>query len=452
MQEMQSDMAATISRFNANLDLPLGVRPWDFQIEGAQWLLSHPRSILADHMGLGKTLTAIVALSLETGTSLLIVAPLSAHSTWIEHLDYLRSQPSQIEIVTYSGLRKVLEKKPHWHTVIFDEAHNLRNRKAKTLYSVVNEKLTSIRCWFLTGTPVISGADNLWTLLNIVDRKKFSSYWRFAEKYCWVLDNGYGKDVTGVRNGEKLRELLEGYMLRRTVSQVFPQLPMDLRRQVVRIEPTSLQKKLLEGLEKDLEAEVSRAEFVLAQSSLVAEMKMRQLLVSPRLLGFEENGAAMQALVDELPASEPAVVFTPFRASYAVIHDVLQKHRPVFKLDGDMSARQRDLALEEFTSYIKTNDNPVMVCTIAIGTSFSLPEEVRIGVFIGYEWTPALMHQAEARFYRPARGDRGRVAKYISHIGGIVDDRIMEVLDEKVTVANIILDKYSKVKYSKVKR
>lgn len=445
MQETQSDMDATTSSSELNLDLPPGLIPWAFQIEGASWLRQHPRSILGDHMGLGKTLTSTIALSQDRAQlpSLLIVCTNAAKSTWIEHLDYLRVQPALTEMVTFQKLNSVLEVKPHWHTVIFDcEVNMLRNRKARTLYVAIKEKLTCIRMWFVTGTPVVSGADNLWTLLNLINPKRFSSYWSFAQQYCWVLDNGFGKSVEGVRNADNLRELLKGYMLRRTVSQVFPQLPLELRRQVVKLEPTKIQKQLLKGLGAELEAELDSGKFILSPNKLAAEMRMRQILVSPKLLGFDDNGAAMEALENELPAEEPCVIFTPFKASFRTINQVLQP-RPVFKIDGDMTVAQRDRTLFQFRTTIAENRNPVMHCTISIGTSFSLPEEVRIGLFIGYEWVPAMMHQAEARFFRPARGDRGRVAKYISH-EGTIDSRIMDVLDGKVTVANLILDKYSK--------
>ncbi|KIR59606.1 DNA repair protein Rad5 [Cryptococcus bacillisporus CA1873] len=173
--------------------------------------------IIADGMGLGKTLTTI-SLVLATkndpvgdkvSQSTLIVCPLSVLGNWEKQIrDHVA--PTQLNFYTYHGAAKgltakklggydivlttyqtvagedgtvpdiggtPLAKKPrlstkkagplatiNWKRVVADEGHQLKNPKAKMTIAFAN--LSAERRWVCTGTPIVNSPNDLGSLLT----------------------------------------------------------------------------------------------------------------------------------------------------------------------------------------------------------------------------------------------------------------------------------------------
>ena len=122
-----------------------------------------------------------------------------------------------------------------WRSVTIDETHKTLStgNKSATRKSQMAEGLTrlsyapdAIRIG-VTGTPFRGRERNLWGILNWLDPKRYSGFWGWAEQYLEVHDNGYGKEVHGLREDarEDFERMLNVHVLRRTRKEVRKDLP-----------------------------------------------------------------------------------------------------------------------------------------------------------------------------------------------------------------------------------
>jgi SWI/SNF-related matrix-associated actin-dependent regulator 1 of chromatin subfamily A len=170
---------------------PPGLTYFPFQVEGIRFALEHPGTLLADEMGVGKTIQAIgVINALPELQRILIICPATMRLIWKRELEKWLVRPSQIGVVgtdlatptksfslhilicNYDRLNQVLPilRSTEWDLAIYDECHYLKNREAKR--SRIALSLQAGRRMALSGTPLqnrpieLFGCSPGWTLLT----------------------------------------------------------------------------------------------------------------------------------------------------------------------------------------------------------------------------------------------------------------------------------------------
>ena len=189
------------------------VEPKPHQIDAALIALQTPflpGVILADEVGLGKTIEAGIVISqywAERRRSILIVAPSSLRQQWQQELnekflipssildpktkDVLLAQSgsrsSQVLICSYEFvLRHEQSLLKAWDLVIADEAHRLRNYwtgKAKAAEAVAHVVRGAHKTLLLTATPLQNRLEELYGLVSVFDPSYFYSLDAFRERY-----------------------------------------------------------------------------------------------------------------------------------------------------------------------------------------------------------------------------------------------------------------------------
>ncbi|KAL7670996.1 hypothetical protein ACOME3_005911 [Neoechinorhynchus agilis] len=233
-----------------------------YQTEGLKWLwnlfIHNQGGILADEMGLGKTIQIIALIrSIEThwkcrqkfGFVSLIVVPLSVVSVWTA--EFNKWSPSQLYpfnergerkralsrisdrggslIITFNLLIRSLDiiNARQWDLVVIDEGHKLRNNQTLTARSV--RDLRSDKKFILTGTAIQNNLEELWSLINIVGpsgEHLLGTREAFRMDFENVITSSRQKDSCAAARhlgqvaGEKLRRIVQPYILRRTKSEV----------------------------------------------------------------------------------------------------------------------------------------------------------------------------------------------------------------------------------------
>ncbi len=185
------------------------------QVDAALFAFKSPLSkgaILADEVGLGKTIEAGIILSqswAEHKRRILVVVPASLRNQWCFELREKFFLPSSvlvgktyeemkaadedpfdqdgIVICSYHFAAKHAEEigKTPWDLVVLDEAHKLRNvfKKRNKIASAIRRALLPYKKVLLTATPLQNNLNELYGLISIIDGQYFSSIDNFSEEY-----------------------------------------------------------------------------------------------------------------------------------------------------------------------------------------------------------------------------------------------------------------------------
>jgi superfamily II DNA/RNA helicase len=189
------------------------VEPKPHQIDAALFVLQTPflpGVILADEVGLGKTIEAGIVITqywAERKRRILIVAPSSLRQQWQQELkekffipstllapklkaDQLASTAQyggEVLICSYEfALRHETSLLREWDLVICDEAHRLRNfytgrnKASEAISHIVREAHKTL---LLTAAPLQNRLEELYGLVSVFDPKYFFSLGAFRERY-----------------------------------------------------------------------------------------------------------------------------------------------------------------------------------------------------------------------------------------------------------------------------
>lgn len=212
----------TQSLFDASVDLN------PHQIDAALFALQNPLVkgvILADEVGLGKTIEAALVLAqywAERRRRLIVVCPAALRKQWANELAEKFHLPSQVlDARTYKELRKQGIADPFdqpgvnvvsynfaakmsdklrltpWDLVIFDEAHKLRNahRESHRTGQAIKEAFGACNKLLLTATPLQNSLMELYGLSTVIDSQLFGDALSFRRQYL----RG-GEDLEGLKD------------------------------------------------------------------------------------------------------------------------------------------------------------------------------------------------------------------------------------------------------------
>lgn len=205
----------TASLHDAQVDLT------PHQIEAALFAFKSPLSngaILADEVGLGKTIEAGIILSqnwAEHKRKLLIIAPANLRKQWSNELQEKFFLPSIIletknfneeinngnlnpfdeEKIIICSFQFAKNKAPYlkhtpWDLVVIDEAHRLRNvyKPNNVIANTIKDAIEKRKKILLTATPLQNSILELYGLVSIIDDYVFGDLKSFKSQYSKVLD------------------------------------------------------------------------------------------------------------------------------------------------------------------------------------------------------------------------------------------------------------------------
>ncbi|KQK29137.1 hypothetical protein ARD30_19875 [Bosea thiooxidans] len=409
-----------------------------------------PVTLLADDVGLGKTISAGLVMSELIARSrlakILIVCPKVLCPQWKEELEtkfnincevatgkeLVSADPGETGavITTYNSARLYLDRLPEdsFQMLVLDEAHKLRNlygtEKSPQVALTFQRALQNRRFRFvlmLTATPI---QNRLWDLYSLIDlltvarghENPFGSPGMFARRY--IADDKEKARQLKESARDEFRSIVYGYMsrVRRGDAQLsFPERVVQMHR----VQPTTMETELINAIAKPIQ-KMNR----LAQISILQALSSSPDALAAQLINMARKGTAqpelaqlvsgivkqmppsaklagLGALIDQLKKNNPGswrlVVFTTRRETQTTIQSFLESNGlTVGLINGDSGQRNQE-TIARFKQ-----DPPA--CRVIVSTEAG-SEGVNLqvaNVLVNYDlpWNPMIVEQRIGRVQR----------------------------------------------------
>jgi SNF2 family DNA or RNA helicase len=406
-----------------------------FQREPAEHFSAYS-GILAASMGTGKT--RMIMESVKRPGRMLVVAPVGA-------LQHIRSQfllhtnPNEQDLFTFQGARRhdalyyctckvilcgypclrieldnpsSLLLNAEFDTVVFDEAHVLRNSKTKVHAAAVAVKADHRIC--MTGTPILNSIDDVRSLMHVTD--------------------------TSVYDYDSMDEWKENHY--RYISGDELALP-EITDEIVRPEFTPEQQDVYEALkarsEEALSAYMSTSSRSALRTVIALITRMRQASVHHSTISeyvkqdFPESGKTnwvLSKVAEILGNAEKVVIFSSSVRSLKILCDIIEADLPdsTAMYTGDLSPSARATSLSQFNRL----DGPqILLMSIqagGVGIELTIANNV---ILLDPWWNDAIERQAIGRCYRYGQKLPVHVYRLVTH--GSIEEWIE---DKKIYKSN----------------
>ena len=412
---------------------------YDFQFDGVKFGVEHHcRFLLADEMGVGKTIQAISLCYLyREDWPVLIVCPGSMKylwkgeiQTWLGFKDYriniLNSSKQKISeeayfyIISYDLVSHILKKlkKMKFNFVILDEAHCIKNRDTIRAKNILPIAIRAKRLILMTGTPLLAKPLEGYPLLYALRPDLFPYFKQYAYRYCDPQPTPFGISWSGTSNTKELHWLLSTLMVRRLKKEVLNKLPPK-RRQKVEIKTDE------EILEKIKETRI--------------KIKGRNgTLQAYTLTSTAKKDGVCEYVHDILSDSEEKIiVFAYHHEMMNSLEDLLHKDKiDYIRIDG---STKQDKRYEYVKYFQQKKECRVAIVSIIAGSTGITLNKAHIVIFAELTWTPSIMIQAEDRAHRIGQKSNFVDIKYL-YGPGTLDDFILDKLQKKLVIVSTTID------------
>lgn len=448
-----------------------------YQVEDALYLSSLEAGGVFNEPRTGKTPTTIYTMCLIGGLRNIAIVPASLVPNWIREIgtwwpeakafdyaeqyeEFLRYKGASVLVISKDRLRRDVDKIAlDFDCAIVDEAHFLRNyntAQSKAVYKIARR---SRRRYALTGTPAVSHAADIIGIFMFLYPNQYPSYWQAVNRYFTTYEvqyaRGKGIEIGNVKSHRRkeLQEIKAIYSTQRKREEVMPWLP-EKQYETLTCKMSKKQEKyykqmLNEFMASDLDIEdvadgdlnriarlLDSGNVVDAPNTIVQLMRLRQLSIDPRLVGFDEVGAKTKTIIDFLTdQQEPIVIMSMFTSYLKLLAEDLKKLKlKVGMVHGQMSNKDKDEAVEAF----QNGRLDVLLCNIiSAGVGFTLDRSNAV-LFCDRAWTPAENAQAEDRVCPTSEERNHAHIIYDIICEESVDSRIHRLLKQKKSLTDII--------------
>lgn len=454
-----------------------GITPYEHQLNTVKTVIykMNGRALLADEVGLGKTIEAGLILKeyLLRGLvkKVLILTPASLITQWQQELktkfDLNFKNHNQIQSwdecdLVIASLDTAKSKKNQktiqsitYDLLIIDEAHKLKNKKTQN-WKFVNSIKTKYLL-MLTATPIQNDLLELFNLITILKPGLLSTQQKFKTDF---LTN---KDKRIPKNPAKLRQLLSEIMVRHRRSDTlikFPQRFVHTETVTLNPDEATLYEELTNFIRTryfTLPAQnnprgINRLTLILLQklmgSSVYALEKaltkmlnssyykddfdhsLNKLLEMARSTTLSKKAEVLLEILGRI--NSKVIIFTQFRGTQEFLHNLLSKlGYKISIFNGQLSQKEKDEAIEMFRT-----KNQILISTESGGEGRNLQF---CNVLINYDlpWNPMRVEQRIGRIHRLGQTEDVHIINLSAK--DTIESYVLELLDKKINLFRLII-------------
>ncbi|AEI40244.1 DEAD/DEAH box helicase [Paenibacillus mucilaginosus] len=445
--------------------------PMDHQVETAKKVLTgmRGRAILADEVGLGKTIEAGLILKEYMIRGLirkvLILVPASLVLQWVRELNQKFGIPAVAQKKEYMWAQNDIvvasmdtaKRDPHreivlgleYDMLIVDEAHKLKNKKT-TSYQFINE-LRKKYCLLLTATPVQNDLSELYNLITLLKPGQLGGKTSFQANF--VVDKRIPK------NEEQLQAELSKVMIRNRRSdgnvnftkRIVRNIPLQLspEEQALYDGVTNFVKGRFEEAGGDLSSVLSLVTlqrevcssrdavfitlvnmFKKTDESSPLRPRIWELVELIRSIKANTKAEKVMELIREI--NDKVIIFTEYRASQEYLLQYLKDHKiSAVPYRGGMNRGKKDWMMDLFR-----NRAQVLIATEAGGEGINL-QFCHNMINFDLPWNPMRVEQRIGRVHR--LGQKEDVKIYNLSTTGTIEEHILSLLHEKINMFELVI-------------
>lgn len=468
----QAEEASLVTSFEEMLCLKhlQEVTPLPHQTETARKVLfeMRGRAILADEVGLGKTIEAGLILKeyLIRGLvrKVLILVPASLVLQWVRELNQKFGIPAVAQKKAHSWQNDVVvasmdtaKREPHreillgneYDIVIVDEAHKLKNKKTTNYQFML--QLRKKYCLLLTATPVQNDMSELFNLINLLKPGQLGGQTDFASNFV------YDKRVP--KNEGQLKSELAKIMIRnrrgdgqleftkRNVKNIDVHLSPEEMELYAGV--TSFVKDQYHAAGGDLNSMLSlvtlQREVCSSRDAVFVTLVNLSKKLAPDsplrdkiwdLVGIikkiQANSKAEKAMELIRQMDDKVIVFTEYRATQEYLLKYFRdRNMSAVPYRGGMNRGKKDWMMDLFRGRAQ-----VMIATEAGGEGINL-QFCHQMINFDLPWNPMRVEQRIGRVHR--LGQKNDVHIYNLSTKGTIEEHILNLLHEKINMFEMVI-------------
>lgn len=454
-----------------NVDYNLiDVKAKNYQVQAVNFFLSTGNALISYGMGLGKTLISIMIIKhikKNTKAKILVVCPAYLKYSYAHELkkwsnlsytiidgtpkkrDFLFKEHQEKEkdvlIINYEQIRvkkgtnkKKTEYNMHdyikntiFDLVIWDEAHRLKNKDSQITcgaYSIKADKKL-----MLTGTPITKNAGEIFSLLSILDNKRFRSYWTFVDYYCNILYTDYGQKAGSIKRITEYQNILKAYMIRKLMADVAKHLPEKVFTEIPVVMYEEQEKAYNRAMKEFLNPDDS-----IIGSDVERFIRLCQINQNPAILGGKDVSISRDATLDLISdiGEQRIIVACTYIGMSTNLKNSIEKStkgRNVYLINSKVKDREK--VINDF----KRDNSGILVTTIkclAEGVNLDCCDYI---IFTDIDWNYGINEQFKGRIYRMT-STRTKFYYYIIVKNTVHEYKHKKIAGEQLEMTNTLGD------------
>ncbi|MFQ6014862.1 MAG: DEAD/DEAH box helicase [Anaerolineae bacterium] len=461
----EEELAGLMERVKAGeLEIDLLKYPlYPYQMLGTLFLAFTQRALLGDDMGLGKTIQALAACIFLKGQGklrkVLIICPASLKLQWAKEIRRFSDET----VTVIMGPKARREKQYGEDTffkilnyelvlrdfdliqalapdlIILDEAQRIKNWRAKTTQLIKN--LTAEYAYVLTGTPLENRLDELYSIVQFLDRRLLGPAWQFMAEH--VVRDEWGA-VVGYRGLDRVKRKIAPIFLRRRKDEVLHELPERMDNYYyVELDPAQTRLYLPREAELRSLFAVPKEEWTPQMMGRLLQLitEMREICDAAQLVSDSLRASSklteLPQIIEDVAVGDghKVLVFSQWERMTRLVEEALcPLPLQTVRLHGGLSLRQREQVIERFN---QDADCRVFISTDAGGLGLNL-QAADFVVNVDLPWNPAKLEQRVGRAHRIGQKKAVNVINLV--VSDSIEERVLEVIYEKQRLFHTMFD------------